>query len=103
MRVKKVKPCGMLYSHQREYFLLNPFPLQRDWELDTERRFVVVPRKAINLPSEFPIYSHARHIVTNAYTIEYADIPEIEIKEIELDLYREDINYDREEVFYGGS
>ncbi|MHA2220057.1 MAG: hypothetical protein ACXACY_29550, partial [Candidatus Hodarchaeales archaeon] len=30
------------------------------------------------------IYSFARHIVTNSFTLEYADMPEINIKELEI-------------------
>ena len=91
MKTRKVKPCGMLYSQGREYFLLTPIPIKRDWELDTERRFVVVPRQPEWLYDEnslalgYDVYPHARHIISNSFTLEYADMPEINIKEVEFD------------------
>lgn len=66
-----VQPCGMLYTQGREYFLLNPYPVLPDWEFVADR-FVCVPRKQIDqLDDGSAVYSVARHIVTNAYAIDY--------------------------------
>ena len=70
---RKVIPCGMLYTHSREYFLLSPYPIEADWEALYERRFVVVPRKQVwQLEDGTKIYPFARHIVTDSFTIDYA-------------------------------
>ena len=87
-KYKEVVPCGMLYTFNREYFLLNPQPLARDsWQGDNAYRFVVVPAKPISSSSDngyVPVYSFARHIVTNAFTIDYApDMPAIKIWQLE--------------------
>ena len=88
-KYKEVVPCGILYTFNREYFLLNPQPLARDsWQGDNAYRFVVVPNKPINdsvyADVEQPIYSFARHIVTNAFTIDYSpDMPAIKIWQLE--------------------
>ena len=106
MKTRKVKPYGMLYSQGREYFLLQPFPLESDnWEWEGEHRlafrFVVVPRKRIAGSLGNPIYSHARHAVTTAYLLEYADMPEITIAELELDIsgYELDLETNKEETW----
>ena len=109
MKTRKVKPYGMLYSHGREYFLLKPFPLESDsWEWEGEHRqafrFVVVPRKALKAVWAFGpnVYSHARHIVTTSFNLEYADMPEITIVRPELDLsdYELDFQTNKEECKY---
>jgi hypothetical protein len=87
MKTKKVKPYGMLYSNGREYFALSPIPaVSEDWEWDDGQegvyRFEVVPRQKSY--RDDCVYSFARHIVTNNFTIEYADMPEINIKELEI-------------------
>ncbi len=123
MKTRKVKPYGMLYSHGREYFLLQPFPLESDsWEWEGEHRqafrFVVVPRKIIEKkrlhipetntfynPSDPArnIYPHARHIVTTSFNLEYADMPEITIASLELELsdYELDLKTNKEECKHG--
>src|SRR3990170_1474101 len=69
-KYRQVVPCGMLYSHcNRQYFLLNPYPLDEDWEM-FERRFVVVPRSQVDQLDDAKVYPFARHIVTSSYTIE---------------------------------
>jgi len=80
-KYRQVVPCGMLYSHcNRQYFLLNPYPLDEDWEV-FERRFVVVPRSQVDQLEDAQVYPFARHIVTSSYTIEYAgDMPPIIIE-----------------------
>ena len=81
---RKVIPCGMLYTHSREYFLLSPYPIEADWEALYERRFVVVPRKQVwQLEDGTTIYSFARHIVTDSFTIDYAaNMPTIIIEKL---------------------
>ena len=86
-KYKDIVPCGMLYTFNREYFLLNPQPLARDsWQGDNAYRFVVVPAKPIILGdiSRLDCYSFARHIVTTAFTIDYApNMPAIQIWQLE--------------------
>ena len=99
MKTRTVKPYGMLYSHGREYFLLQPFPLESDsWEWEGEHRqafrFVVVPRKPTTHAKCEPVYPHARHIVTTSFNLEYADMPEILVKVIELDLFVSELNFE---------
>ena len=115
MKTRKVKPYGMLYSHGREYFLLQPFPLESDsWEWEGEHRqafrFVVVPRRVITtkvldkkgrheniipLNEHINVYPHARHIVTTSFNIEYADMPEILVKELWVeDVSKEEMNFE---------
>ena len=103
MKTRTVKPFGMLYSQHREYFLLQPFPIRSDsWEWEGEHRkafrFVVVPKNAISQVQEEnyrlrPVYSHARHIVTTAFNIEYADMPEILVAIIELELSEQELDF----------
>ena len=57
-----------------------------------------MPKRAISQVQEEsyrlrPIYSHARHIVTTAYVIEYADLPEILVKVIELELSEQELDF----------
>ena len=103
MKTKIVKPYAMLYSQGREYFLLFPEPLEQDsWEQSGTYRFVVVPRKVITtrLVGDWfqkrreNIYSHARHIVTTSFTIEFANMPEIVIKLAEPDLSEYELNFE---------
>ena len=113
MKTRTVKPYGMLYSHSREYFLLQPFPLESDsWEWEGEHRqafrFVVVPRIVIGKKNLYVpeanafyhhkdpgrnIYPHARHIVTTSYNVEYADMPKILVKVIELELSGQELDF----------
>lgn len=87
MKTRKVKPCGMLHSNFSEWFLLHPYPVVKDsWQDDSTHRFLGVPSVPENWNDDVnpPIYSYARHIVTNSFTIEYmADMQEIEIKVLE--------------------
>ena len=102
MKTRTVKPYGMLYSEGREYFLLQPFPLESDsWEWEGEHRkafrFVVVPRiqrsRDYDSDERMFIYPHARHIVTTSFNIEYADMPEILVKVIELELSEQELDF----------
>ena len=113
MKTRTVKPFGMLYSQGREYFLLQPFPLESDsWEWEgNERvafRFVVVPRQ-VKYTYNSPLghgekyYPHARHIVTTSFNLEYADMPEILVKELWVeDVSKEEMNFEtnKEECKY---
>jgi hypothetical protein len=81
MKTKIVKPYGMLYSQGREYFLLEPHPIVKDWEGDNAYRFLVVPRKKLWFTKDEFYYPTARHIVTNAFVVDIVDaIPEIQIR-----------------------
>lgn len=81
-KFKEVQPCGMLYSHGREYFLLRPSPEKsmQSWET---WRWLVVPNKMVGvLPYDVSnsYYSYKRHIVTNSFTVEFmAGLPKITI------------------------
>lgn len=81
MKTKEVKPYGMLYSQGREYFLLHPIPVSKDsWQNDNTYAFLVTPRKEIKMGGGFKTYPKARHIVTNAFVLDYSDeMPEITI------------------------
>jgi hypothetical protein len=78
MKTKTVVPCGMLYSNERRYFLLKPYPIPGDsWEGDNVYRFLVTPATALGMNC----FSFARHVVTNNFTAEYApDMPKINIQ-----------------------
>ncbi len=85
----KVQPCGMFTNQGTEYFLLHPYPIEPDWENEHERRFVVVPRKIVDLLEDTgdSVYAVARHVVvTEPWRIEYADMPFILIERAEIDL-----------------
>jgi len=85
-----VQPCGMLYCQGAEYFLLHPYPIEPDWENEIfERRFVVVPRKQVDLLEEdgSSVYPVARHIVTTEpWRIDYNDMPLIILEKAEFEL-----------------
>jgi hypothetical protein len=80
------KPYGILRTQGMNYFLLKPDPVPGDsWEGDNTYRFVGVPIHEIaweeNGKSGYSIYDYARHIVTNAFTIEYqSDLDPIHFK-----------------------
>jgi hypothetical protein len=75
MKTETVVPYGMLYSQGREYFLLHPHPISKDWEGDNAYRFLVAPRTEENiLDTVFPI---ARHIVTNSFVIDFIPVSEM--------------------------
>lgn len=80
-----VKPCGMLYSQGREYFLLHPYPIERDsWQWNDAYRWVVVPYVEGLRDIDGTYYPPARHIVSNAWTIEYmGEMPEIRVRLLE--------------------
>jgi len=88
METKTVVPVGMLYSQGREYFLLHPKPIPGDsWEGDNAYRWVVVPRsRYLGVGNNFRSpYPHARHIVTNAFVVDYTQLPPIQIRVLEED------------------
>ena len=92
-KFKLVQPCGKLFTHGREYWLVRPEPIPGDsWERDNAYRWIVVPIQAIDWEYvKTPLYSFARHIVTNSFTVEYApDIPEIKVWQLE-DIDLEDL------------
>lgn len=84
---REVQPCGMLYTFGREYFLLKPQPVERDsWQGDNAYRWVVVPKKSngVDLVDEDGSYPFARHVVSNAFTVDYSpDMPVIRIWQLE--------------------
>jgi hypothetical protein len=82
MEKRKVRPCGKLYSQGRVYFLIHNEPVARDsWQGDNLYRWVVVP-DVVLYSKEYDggsYYPHARHIVTNAFVVDFTELPEIEI------------------------
>lgn len=88
-----VKPYGILYTVMEAYYLLSPVPLPGDsWEGDNTYRFVCVPIQPEAIEAKgnatLTIYGYARHIITNAFAIEYKfDLPAITIRVLnEVDL-----------------
>ena len=85
MKTKTVRPYGMLYSQGREYFLIYPHPITKDWEGDNAYRFLVTPRKPVNSAKFGNIYPIARHIVTTAFVVDIVEgMPEIQILDEEI-------------------
>ncbi len=86
-KIRMVKPCGVLYTQGREYFLLSPYPIERDdWQGENCYRFVGVPRNGFDGHK----YPYARHIVTNSFVVDYlvnTDEIRVEIPIWELDEY----------------
>ena len=78
----KTKPFGILYTHQRKYWLLSPHPVPGDsWEGDNAYRFLVVPFDPVITRNNRYIRAPARHIVTTSFTAEYvSNLPVIEYK-----------------------
>lgn len=86
-KLKKVVPVGKLFSQGRDYFLLHPYPVARDfdgqssWQAEGTDRWVCVPNKVIGQAKDgTDVFSVARHVVTNSYAVEYVGgMPEIYI------------------------
>jgi hypothetical protein len=77
MVTKTVKPCGMLYAGDRQYYLLHPTPLvadtlpQGDWT-----RFLVSPFANLE--------NYERHLIVHGdWVIEYKQMDEITIAVLE--------------------
>jgi len=82
-KLKKVMPCGMLYTPTgQSYILLHNKPVDRTmWQMDYQQMYLVVPSNPIETKYEKntdgmmvggePIYSYPRHIITSHPTIEY--------------------------------
>ena len=96
----RIKPSGILYTGLEQYFLVHPTPIEKDsWQDNNCYRFLVVPfipegteQKGNTLKD---VYGHTRHIVTNNFTIEYCNVPEIDVEvldEIDFNRMTEDIN-----------
>src|SRR4030066_1049546 len=73
---KDVLPCGVLPTRTgKEYWLIKPYPLLKDWEQDRQQRFLVVPKEELdveNLDGVFhSVYSYQRHLITTDPDIEY--------------------------------
>ena len=86
MKTRTVQPCGILSTSGLDYFLLSPTPVVRDsWQDDRTHRFVGVPMLDDPIvEDEVEIYPYARHIVSNAFAIEYvADMQPIQIEVLE--------------------
>ena len=84
MKTRTVKPCGMLYSHGREYFLTQRHPTFIIY--DNQQRgdmfeWWVVPRKIVDTFEGKNIYPHERVVHTNSFTLDFGmtNMPEINI------------------------
>ena len=96
----KIKPCGIIYTGLEQYFLVHPEPITRDsWQDNNCYRFLVVPFFPEGIEQKGnvhrDVYGHSRHIVTNTFTIEYCNIPEIDVEvldELDFSHMLEDIN-----------
>jgi hypothetical protein len=97
-KLKVVVPYGILYTIIETYYLLSPQPIPGDsWERDNTYRFVCVPIQPEAVEQKgyktAIVYGYARHVVTNAFAIEYkADLSPITIQVLdELDLSQTEI------------
>lgn len=75
-KLRVIQPCGILSSGLEVYFLIRPEPVPGDsWEGDNCYRFVAVPMIEIAIEQKgnetYKVYDYARHVVTNAFSIEY--------------------------------
>ena len=72
IKTRKVRVCGRLFSHDKEYFVIHHLPVERDsWQNDNLDRWVVVPILPMH-DNEFGSYfPHARHVVVSDYLLEY--------------------------------
>jgi len=92
-KLRVVRPYGYIVSGLERYFLLSPEPITKDsWQDNNTYRFVVVPIQPYSIEEVgkevYKVYGYARHVVTNAFIIEYCyDMEEIHIPVIdEIDL-----------------
>jgi hypothetical protein len=70
-KIKEVLPCGILSCPTGKYLLLKPYPIVGDnWEGDNCYRWLVIPIDP-RYDTGTAIYSYARHVVTNSFSIEY--------------------------------
>ena len=70
-KYREVLPAGLLKTQGETYYLLSPHPIVGDsWEGDNCYRFVCVPVDYYYEENKI-IYSYARHVVTNCFSIEY--------------------------------
>ena len=82
MRFQIYNPKGKLYVPGRSYFLLSYKPLEPNQEVwgNKTMGFRVIPDKSIDEDEYGHIYSHARQIVTNCFTCEFATDPDWQIR-----------------------
>jgi hypothetical protein len=102
-KLQLVKPYGILHTFSEDYYLLSPEPVVGDsWEGDNVYRFVVVPAftEAIEERGKeiYHVHGYARHIITNAFTIEFMyDLEEIHVPVLdEIDVTSTEAQYDKE-------
>ncbi len=84
-KTKIVTSYGHLYTMYKNYYLLKPEPIVGDsWEGDNCYRFLVVPSDPIaiekNGSNVYHVFGFPRHVVTNCFTIEFANIIEIHVQ-----------------------
>ena len=107
-KLRTVTPCGILYTTMESYYLLSPVPVEKDsWQDNGTYRFVAVPINPVAIEDRggkvLEIHGYARHIVTNAFSIEYKyNLPDIHIPvldEIDLTLQEEKKENDEKDDF----
>jgi hypothetical protein len=88
METKKVIPAGVLHTIIEDYYLTFPHPISKDsWQSDNMTRFRVVPKSAIGMEEDKPVYPHERHIVIRGpFIIDYAEVKEILVQLTQFDL-----------------
>lgn len=96
-KLKVTIPYGHLFTNNRDYLLIKPFPITGDnWEGDNCYRFLVVPDEALGMQQKgkdiYPVYDYARHLVTNCFTIEYKEMEEIHY------IASEEIKFEQKEI-----
>jgi hypothetical protein len=82
--VRQVMPVALLRSQGWAYWMLSALPVDPDWEGQRAFRFTVVPLAnpedkvhlqkgiiRIEPGQEQTVYSHARHLVTTDFSVEY--------------------------------
>lgn len=81
MKTQKIVPIGRIFTELGNYFLINPQPLDREWEDNYAYRFLVVPFQGGN--NAMRQYSCPREVVfVCPILLEYAT----DIKAIECEL-----------------
>lgn len=70
-KYKEVVPYGELKTRTgKEYYLLSPHPILKDWEQDRQQRFLVTPKEAVDSVDGDFLYGYARPLITTDPDIE---------------------------------
>lgn len=55
----------------KEYWLVYPDPIHKDWEQDRQQRYLVVPKESIGNDDDSLLYGYPRHLVCTDPEIEF--------------------------------